>query len=741
MKNFFSLQLRMTVLVLLWIVLPMLVAIYIASDRAARTFRQQAKQNQQLKAQSLAETVSLWDNMNVTVLRNLSQHPDILSIDASKQLPSLIRLNHAHGAYIYTVATYDLQGEAIATSNQKLLDDLQAGDRHWFENAGTGQDLTRQIAVSQNPEEAIAIFSAPIRDVPDLQWGDRGSLVEELQQLLEKLDYYKGEIDGLYGPLTAEAVFQFQTDYPGLWSSGIADPVTRQLLDLVTEWQQHQPILSSEDPSGQLKGVIALGAFLTPLDRAVRTIFVEEKSRVAIVDERGRLLVDSLTDDDSSKKLKDWSSYPPVKTLLEGKSGTLFFTDSNGVKWLSYRIRLDNGWGVIIQQEQAEALQQEQLIWQLAMTIAISAILGVGAVTYVLADRLIQPITDLTVAATTLSSGDLEQRVKIHRHDEIGMLALAFNWMASQLQTSFATLRETNAELEKHVAQLQEAQTQLIQTEKMSSLGLLVAGVAHEINNPVSFIHGNISHLTNYSRDLIDLLQLYQEEYPSPAENIVELSEQIDLEFLQKDLESVLSSMKMGTERIREIVLSLRTFSRLDESDKKKVDIHAGLDSTLLILHSRLKPKGGYPEISVIKEYGNIPELECYPGMLNQVFMNIIANAIDALEENYVLQSDDQQSELPIIQICTEVIKPPFPRQFRIFTPHIAIRIKDNGPGIPPKVLPHLFDPFFTTKPVGKGTGLGLSISYKIVVERHGGQLFCNSYLAQGTEFVIAIPI
>ena len=736
-------------LVLLWIVLPMLAAIYIASDRAARTLRREVEQNQKLKAQSLAETVSLWDNMNVTVLRNLSQHPDILSMEVGRQLPNLIRLNHAHRAYLYTISTYNREGEAIATSNNQRLDNLETGDNaiaswregYWFQNALAGNDMTRQTAVSKNPGEAIAIFSAPIRDLPDLKWGNQGTLVTELQQLLKKLGYYNDEIDGLYGPLTTEAVFQFQTSYPGLWASGVADPVTRQLLGLVTQLQQHQPTLYPRDGSGQIKGVVAIGAFLMPLDRTLETIFVGEKGLAAIVDERGQVLVDSRSDADASTKLKDWSSYPPVKALLEGKSGVFPFADKNGVKWLSYSIRLDNGWSVIIQQKRAEALQQEELIWKLAITIAISAILGVGAVTYVLASRLIQPITDLTVAATTLSSGDLEQRVQIHRRDEIGMLALAFNWMASQLQTSFATLRETNVELEKHIEQLQETQTQLIQSEKMSSLGLLVAGVAHEINNPVSFIHGNIAHLTGYSRDLLELLQYYQEQYPSPPQHIVDLSKQIELEFLQDDMVKVLSSMKMGTERIREIVQSLRTFSRVDESDKKKVDIHPGIESTLLILTSRLKSKPGYPEISVTKDYGKLPEVECYPGMLNQVLMNIIANAIDALEEHYVLVAGDGKLEPPSIQIRTEVMKPPFPRQFRIFGPHAAIRISDNGPGIPPKTLSRLFDPFFTTKPVGKGTGLGLSISYKIIVERHGGELYCNSSLGKGTEFVIAIPI
>ncbi|MCV3216962.1 PAS domain-containing protein [Plectonema radiosum NIES-515] len=279
--------------------------------------------------------------------------------------------------------------------------------------------------------------------------------------------------------------------------------------------------------------------------------------------------------------------------------------------------------------------------------------------------------------------------------------------------------------LEKTLNKLQRTQTQLIQSEKMSSLGNMVAGVAHEINNPVNFIHANLTHACEYSKSLLQLVKLYQQYYPNPPEEIKFEIEDIDLDFLKEDFIKLLQSMRVGTQRIREIVLSLRNFSRLDEAEFKQVNIHEGIESTLMILHNRLKAKPEHPEISVIKEYGKLPTVECYPGQLNQVFMNIFANSIDALEESFVNNKEQQ------IYIRTEVVNCNW----------IVIRIADNGQGIPPEILSKLFDPFFTTKDVGKGTGLGLSISYQIVVDKHGGKLSCHSILGQGAEFVIEIPL
>ncbi|HEY9694616.1 MAG TPA: GAF domain-containing protein [Oculatellaceae cyanobacterium] len=284
--------------------------------------------------------------------------------------------------------------------------------------------------------------------------------------------------------------------------------------------------------------------------------------------------------------------------------------------------------------------------------------------------------------------------------------------------------------------ELRQTQTQLIQTEKMSSLGQLVAGVAHEINNPVNFIYGNLKHVNQYAEDLLELLELYQHHYPNSHDQIVDHAEAIDLEFLAEDLPKTLTSMKVGAERIREMVLSLRNFSRLDEAERKPVNIHEGIDSTLLILQHRLKPTSDYAGIQIVKEYGDLPSVECYAGQLNQVFMNIISNAADALEERDESRTKEEIKNSPSqITIRTSVL------QEQDDIARALIQIADNGTGISEDVVAKIFDPFFTTKPVGKGTGLGLSICYQIVVDKHSGMLKCKSELGKGTEFWIEIPL
>jgi PAS domain S-box-containing protein len=287
--------------------------------------------------------------------------------------------------------------------------------------------------------------------------------------------------------------------------------------------------------------------------------------------------------------------------------------------------------------------------------------------------------------------------------------------------------------LEQALRDLQQTQAQLIQTEKMSGLGQLVAGIAHEINNPINFIYGNLIHISSYTQDLSRLVNLYRRYYPNPAPEIAAEAEAIDLEFLLEDLSKILDSVKVGTERIRQIVLSLRNFSRLDEAEMKPVNIHEGIDNTLLILQHRLKSKSESTGIQVIKEYGDLPLIECYPGQLNQVFMNLLSNAIDALESRDKQRTPEEIREAPSrITICTN-INPE--------TNHAIICIRDNGLGMTSRTKAHLFEPFFTTKSVGKGTGLGLSISHRIVVEKHGGVLKCESELGQGTVFWVEIPV
>jgi two-component system, NtrC family, sensor kinase len=303
-----------------------------------------------------------------------------------------------------------------------------------------------------------------------------------------------------------------------------------------------------------------------------------------------------------------------------------------------------------------------------------------------------------------------------------------------QLFNEVIERRQAETKLQQTLKQLQQTQMQLIQGEKMSSLGQLVAGIAHEINNPVNFIYGNLTHANDYTQDLLRLLQVYQQYYPNPVPEVQFEIEAIKLDFLAKDLSSLLDSMKVGAERIRQIVLSLRVFSRLDEAEIKVVDIHKGIDSTLMILAHRLKGKCDRCEIQVIKEYDDLPLVECYAGQLNQVFMNILSNAIYALEEGNRERGMENRKndQFPTPQICIRT---------ELEENQVKIYITDNGSGIPEEVKQRMFEPFYTTKPIGVGMGMGLAISCQIVTQQHGGTLECMSQPGQGTEFAIAIPI
>lgn len=301
--------------------------------------------------------------------------------------------------------------------------------------------------------------------------------------------------------------------------------------------------------------------------------------------------------------------------------------------------------------------------------------------------------------------------------------------LESRVQQRTAELSRANHALTTTLKKLRSTQGQLIQTERMSSLGQLVAGVAHEINNPVSFVHGNIQPAHDYAQGVLKILDLYQQHYPNPSPQIVKAFDELDIEFIRTDFPKLLSSMEMGTQRIKDIVSSLRNFSRLDEADFKTVDIHEGLENTLLILNNRLQANPPHETIALVKKYGELPLVQCFPGQLNQVFMNLLTNSIDALRNN-AGDGEHPSHPNPTITIQTETVRD-----------SAVITLADNGTGIPPHVMARLFDPFFTTKPIGKGTGLGLSISHQIITEKHGGSLKCQSTESEGTAFMIQIPI
>lgn len=350
---------------------------------------------------------------------------------------------------------------------------------------------------------------------------------------------------------------------------------------------------------------------------------------------------------------------------------------------------------------------------------------------------LIASLSEMPQQATILAEGIRALIwIPIIKHSQlIGYLGIYYNRI-HHLDDATIQLAQTIAnhivfaiERKQSEIRLQETQWQLIQSEKMSSLGQLVAGVAHEINNPVNFIYGNTEYASEYVQDLLELIKVFKVHNLHTIPEIEKLAAEIELDFLIDDLPKIMKSMKIGAQRIQEIVISLRTFSRMDEAEMKEVNIHEGIDSTLMILEHRVKAQSQRPRIEIDKNYGDLPLIECYAGQLNQVFMNILANSIDAVEELLITNMSLKLN--PKICISTELSA----------EQQVIITFTDNGKGIPKNIQQRLFDPFFTTKDVGKGTGMGMAIAYQIITERHGGSLQCMDAPGRGAKFVITIPL
>ncbi|MBC1267615.1 response regulator, partial [Trichormus variabilis FSR] len=352
-------------------------------------------------------------------------------------------------------------------------------------------------------------------------------------------------------------------------------------------------------------------------------------------------------------------------------------------------------------------------------------------------------ITDTNSKVEALSLGAVDYITKPFHKAEVLARISAHLQLRSLNKNLEKRVIERTAELNQALKDLQEYQLQLVQQEKMSVLGQLVAGLAHEINNPVSCIYGNLGHALTYFENMDKLINLYQSYYPQPVQEIQNEISEMDLAYVRSDLPNLIFSMKEGIQRIRDISRSLRIFSRSDTEKKIQFDIHEGIDSTILILKHRLKGSENHPDIEIKRDYGVIPQVNCFPGQLNQVFMNILANAIDALEESFsnnyysVIDSEitvnqEMMAETPQIIIQTILSED---------ESYALIKIKDNGIGMPQQIKERIFDNLFTTKPVGKGTGLGLSIARQIIIQKHGGKLEVNSEPGRGSEFIINIPI
>ena len=429
------------------------------------------------------------------------------------------------------------------------------------------------------------------------------------------------------------------------------------------------------------------------------------------------------------------SDFPTASILLVDDNPTNLSVLRQALKELGLNVRIaTNG-------EEALAQVQRKLPDLILLDVKMPGIDGFETCRQLKSNAITQDIpvifmtaqTDTTSKVKGLSAGAVDYVTKPFEQEEV----LARVKVHLQLRHLNYALHQTNETLEQRVkertAALEKAQVQLVQQEKMSTLGQLVAGVAHEINNPIGYIAGNLHQTALALNDVLEHLRLYQTTFPNPGKPIEEHARDIDLEYLLNDLPKMIASMKAGCDRIKNISTSLRSFSRADKDSKVLCDIHEGIDSTLLILKYRLQANEQRPDIEVIKEYGDLPLIECFPGQLNQVFMNILANAIDALEEGNAGRSfEDIQIHPNKISIITQFIKD---------QQQVVIKIADNGIGMSESVKQNIFEQLFTTKPVGKGTGLGLAIAQQIVVEKHGGAIDVKSVVGQGTEFIIYLGL
>ncbi|MEL6553937.1 MAG: ATP-binding protein [Cyanobacteria bacterium J06621_11] len=528
-----------------------------------------------------------------------------------------------------------------------------------------------------------------------------------------------------------------------VWTGVYADTVTKiWMMSAVVPLYEGEQFIGSLGHDIELNRLIDQtiennlpGAYNIIFDRNGRLIahpqYVEE-----IQQAQGKLNVDDLNDEHLRKIFQLSLAEPQNVVKNSDNHEFLALTKLAGPNWLFVTVYPES----LLSESAFDTIQFVLLAGLSALLVEVILLF------FVLRNQVANPLSYLMTASQKLADGDFDVSLKIERQDELGQLASSFTKMTHQLQSAFQDLQqkvvekeqaevlilEKNNALEHAFEALQTAQLQTVQNEKMATLGNLVAGVAHEINNPIGFLNGSINNAETYIQDLFEYLKIYQEQHP-PNETVQDNAEDVDLDFVLEDFPILLNSMRRATDRIKVISTSLRTFSRADIEQKVSANLHEGLESTLLILKYRLKANEHRPGIEIIQDYGDLPDIKCFPGQLNQVFMNILANAVDMFDEMAQQTTfEDLKNNSQTINIQTAVLDG---------QSVVEVRISDNGKGMSEAVKSRIFENLFTTKAVGKGTGLGMAIAHQIITETHGGIITVETALDQGSTFILSLPV
>ncbi|ALG67487.1 ATP-binding protein [Beggiatoa leptomitoformis] len=683
-KFFISLRFRMIAMILLGVVPPMLIAILFASSQAAQIIRQEAKENLMLRATSLADSVTRWDEMNVKSLMTLSQNAAFTTMEAEKQISSLSAVFRVYPE-IYGTAVVKSNGLNF-TSGTGIVhrNPINLSHREWFQGALEGNNITRSAQISRTYEQPAVTFSSPVRAIPTLKRGDTGELVNQLQTKLKEISFYKNQINitGVYDKATEDTVRTYQMDYTGLIATGIADPLTLELLGLVKQWDEK----NTTPPTRPVIGVAVVLTFLTELGKAVGAVRLGKTGYAFMVDEKGHVLAHPEAKYVTGDELTDFSQHPAVQHIIEGHSGLYSFTDAENVSWLSHGIRLANGWSVIALQQEAEVLEREQFFWRLSMIVAIIAVLIVCTFTWLLANRLLKPITGLTKAATKLADGDWQQSVDVKSNDEIGILSSTFNQMAKQLRVSFSILDAKREEAQKAREAAEEA-------NKVKSM--FVANMTHELRTPLNAIIG-------YSE------MLQEEAADMEMEDFIPDLKKIDSagRHLLALINDVLDFSKVEAGKME---LYLETFS-----------INMMVQDVIFTIQPLIEKNQNSLDVGAFEELGM---MHSDVTKVRQCLFNLLSNASKFTENGKIRLNVD----------CHQ----------RDAINWVRFRVTDTGIGMTPEQTSKLFRAFMqadtsTTRKYG-GTGLGLVITRQFC-QMMGGDVLVESEFGKGSTFTIELP-